>query len=246
MASNHDVREWARQTGIDVADSGPLPADVKRAYEAYAEGAEPESVLRYTTETGDPEAQEVKPVIKVSLADRVKETRDRVKPPARVRRKSPAKKPAKPRASIERIASFGWSMLGAIGGKASPAVGYMMEKQAPVVGMVLEDSIKGSIVDRMIQPFAHARDSGVVISAIFGPPVLTAALQFRPDKADFILPALRESLMMWMELAGDKIVIAEERKAEFEDKYGETVDAIIAGLLLKAFNYVAEDVVQPA
>jgi hypothetical protein len=230
MASNHDVREWARNSGYEIADSGPLPTDIKRAYEAYEAGTEPESVLRYSTETGDPDVMEIAPVIKVTMADRVRETKERIKPPARTRRKAAVKKPAKPRVSIERAVSFGWGFFGAVVSRLSPGVGYMMETQAPVAGMIMEDSLKGTIVDKVMQPLARGRDMGVVLGALCGPPMFTLALQARPDKANLIVPALRESLMMWMEVAGDKVEEVREKNEEYENKYGQSVNKIINGM----------------
>jgi len=114
--------------------------------------------------------------------------------------------------------------------------------QAPVAGDLLDDVIKGTIVDPLLQPLARLADQGKTVQALAGPPLFVSAImahQMRCAQADppqelnplFMAVAtegLRSSLMAWMDVAGPKFDAAMEREALFEAKYGQRVDDMIA------------------
>jgi hypothetical protein len=124
-----------------------------------------------------------------------------------------------------------------------PPLQRTLRVQAPVAGALLEDAVKGTAIDVILQPFARLAQQGQTISAIVGPPVLVTALtmhlqmreaageQPNPFLMSAGIEALRASLMTWMDIAGPKFVEAMAREREFEEKYGQDVDTMIMWLL---------------
>jgi hypothetical protein len=149
------------------------------------------------------------------------------------------KKP--PRVSTE-------SMLGAVWRGAAklatplPPLQRTLRVQAPVAGLLLEDAVRGTVVDTVLQPFAKMTESGKALSALLGPPAFvtaisvhlmrTAAAGQQPNPLFMAVAqeGLRSSLMTWMEIAGPKFEQAVAREREFEGKYGADVDNYIAWL----------------
>jgi hypothetical protein len=145
----------------------------------------------------------------------------------------------KPRVSTE-------SLLGAVwrgGAKLLtplPPLQRTLRMQAPVAGMLLDDVVKGTIVDPLLQPLARLADQGKTVQALAGPPVFVGAImahQMRCAQAEVELnplfmavatEGLRSSLMAWMDVAGPKFDEAMEREELFEAKYGQRVDDMIA------------------
>jgi hypothetical protein len=100
-----------------------------------------------------------------------------------------------------------------------------------VAGLILEDTVRNTTVDKWLQPLARAQQSGTAMFALAGPPILVTALQLQPQSAPFILPVLRESLLAWCKVAGPKMADALKREREFEDQFGGNVDEILAFIL---------------
>lgn len=222
MANNHDVRVWARDNGYpDLSDAGPLPADVKQAYSAYEAELIPASG-----------PAEVAPQVKKpSLSDRMRETVQRPQRKPTTRGRKPAVKTVHPRASISGIMSFAWDTLASVVEVMSPPVAYIMEFQAPVAGDILEESVRGTLVDKVLQPIARVEGQAKTAGALIGPPLMVAMLQARPDLHKHIIPRLRSSLMSWMDVAGPKVQALKEKNEQFEKLYGTDVDEIVDGLL---------------
>jgi len=156
-------------------------------------------------------------------------------------KKTPAKK-KKPRVSTEDILGSLWR-AGAKLAAPLPPLQRTLRVQAPVAGLLLEDAVRGTAVDIVLQPFARLAGQGKAISAIVGPPVLVTALTMHTQmrEAQDLQPnpffmgagieALRSSLMIWMDVAGPKFAEAMQREKDFEEKYGQDVDTMIMWLL---------------
>ena len=111
-----------------------------------------------------------------------------------------------------------------------PATSRLLKIQAPVAGIILEDTVKGTVIDRFMQPVARLEKSGEDVYALLGPLVCVTAVQLQPDAAPFIIPVLRHSMLTWMKVAGPKMVQAMKQEALFEEEFGQTVDELIAFL----------------
>jgi hypothetical protein len=156
------------------------------------------------------------------------------------KKKPGAKKPL-PRVSTEDLLGAAWR------GAAKlltplPPLQRTLRMQAPVAGMLLDDIVQGSIVDPLLQPLARLVDQGKTVQALAGPPMFVSAImvhQMQCAAADppadpnplfmaIAVEGLRGSLMAWMDVAGPKFDQAMEREKQFEEKYGQRVDDMIA------------------
>jgi hypothetical protein len=154
------------------------------------------------------------------------------------------KKPAgkkKPRVSTE-------DLLGAIwrGGakllSPLPPLQRTLRMQAPVAGLLLDDVVKDTAADVLLQPLARIAQQGKTVQALVGPPAFVSAIMAHqvqragmdpprdpnPVFMALAFEGLRSSLMAWMDVAGPKFEIALAREQEFEAKYGQKVDDMIA------------------
>jgi Lsr2 len=228
-----DIREWAASQGMDISATGRIPADVRKAYQAReteAEAFPADEPSAPGTDIPFSSAEESAPK-QPKLADRAKQSLDTAKTRTRRARKATVTKKAGPRASIESILAGAWGVFATGVGKVNPAVGFIMVQQAPVAGMLMEDSVKGTVVDKVLQPFAQNAERARVVRALLGPPLLVAFIQSQPDKAPLVIPQLRKMLADYIDIAGPKMAVIMEREAEFEDKYGKQVDDIIEKLV---------------
>lgn len=158
------------------------------------------------------------------------------------RKKKPGrKKPAQPRVSTEDLLGALWrggaKLLAPL-----PPLQRTLRMQAPVAGMLLDDVVHGTIVDPVLQPLARLAAQGKTVQALVGPPAFVSAIMAhqvqrasmdppQPPHPLFMAVAtegLRSSLMAWMDVAGPKFELALEREREFEEKYGQKVDDMIA------------------
>lgn len=138
------------------------------------------------------------------------------------RGKAAARKPKRPRVPVDRIVSRFWDVLGGLAGRVDPPLGRCLQMQAPVAGLILEDVVKGTMVDRALQPLARAEEKGEKVLALAGPPMLVLALekaqglppQERAMREAVLLPMLEESLHLWTKIAGDKVAEKARRDAE--------------------------------
>jgi hypothetical protein len=74
-------------------------------------------------------------------------------------------------------------------------------------------------------------DKGEVAFALIAPPMLVGALTMKPQMAPILVPMLKESLRIWIDVAGPKLEIVQKRDDEFEQKYGQRIDEMIAYFL---------------
>lgn len=156
--------------------------------------------------------------------------------------KSRDKKP--PRVSTESFLGSVWRGMAKLAAPLPP-LQRTLRIQAPVAGALLEDAVKGTLADTVLQPLARAAESGRVVQALVGPPLFVTAITLHAGRMAALDPpqppnplfmgmaveGLRTSLMAWMEVAGDKFAAALEREREFEGKYGTRVDDFIEWLL---------------
>lgn len=230
----NEIRQWGRENGWDVEDGGRLPTGLRAAYDsrstdsdAYFPGDEP------TTEFTLPPVQndgieEIPPQIKPeSLKDRGKTFLDRVKKVAPETAKTRGRKAAKPRVGIDKLISMGWRFLAQMAQPISLPVARVLDMQAPVAGAILEDTVKGTIIDRLLQPLARAEAGGETVFALLGPPLLVGAITAKPEMFPVLRPVLRESLMLWVQIAGPKIKEQMAKEEKFKEEYGTEIDDMI-------------------
>lgn len=244
MASDADVRAWARGEGIEVPVRGKLNPLFHQQYN----DVHPDDVEHLA----DEDAGEQLPAAVEEEFD-TGETMPRsprsrgLLPIGRKARRAPKAKPR--RISLEAFLSAGWTGLSAIvtQGGFTPT-GRVLAMQAPVAGVILEDSLKGSVADRVLQPLARAAARGGQVSALLGPPVLVSLLATRPEMAPQLLPMLRMTLRQWVIVAGPALKAQEKKEAKILESLGveEVADmnAVIEGMIANFF--APPDAVQDA
>jgi hypothetical protein len=216
-----DIREWGIANGFNVLEGSPvLPKGLRQAFlEAHRtsepDGDDGDEVTRIVEET--------KPRIpKRTVVDRARELTDRKT------LRSKLDKIKRPRISVDRIVGRGWEMLARIVQPVNLPIARVLEVQAPVAGLILDSIIKDTLVDRILQPMAQAEEKGEVAFALIGPPLLVGLIQAKPEMQAVLVPALKEALRVWIDVAGPKIEIVKKRDAEFQAHYGQAIDEMIA------------------
>lgn len=144
-------------------------------------------------------------------------------------------KPKRPRVPVDHIVGLVWEGLGRMFTPISPATGRCLQLQAPITGLVLEDVVRGTFADRALQPLARAEEKGKKVIAVAAPPMIVLALeqaQRLPDpqrmaREAVLIPMLREALVIWDEVAGDKLEEQLDRSAARGPAY-ERADRIMA------------------
>jgi hypothetical protein len=262
MATAHDIREWARAEGIDnVGLKGNLSAEVRDAYDAahpggsgtapdYPDGmddslfdtitaAEPpgdydggaladtgEAVPRGTPEpTARARAR--------GLATRLGPGRRRGSRPRSGARGG--RKASRPRLPVDDVIASAWRIAAKIA-QPLPPLYRTLRLQSPVAGRMLEDAVRGTVVDRVLQPLAQVSQVGEAAAALLLPPLTVTALaqpgvQANPVVAQMLLEMLRHGLMAMMRVGGPKFAEQLAKEREDESAYGATVDALL-GLIL--------------
>lgn len=234
-----DIREWGRENGWDV-EGDRLPRGLRAAYDArnddestpiyddtilYPSNGYHEPVL---PEPAEP-TEELPPVIrKEPVAERARSFVDRVKRAAPAKTKAPrGRKPLKARVGVDKLIALAWRGLAQAAAPINLPVARVLDMQAPVAGLILEDTIKGTIVDRILQPLARAEQGGEAAFALIGPPLLVGVMTSKPEMAPMLVPMLKESLRRWIDIAGPKLEEIEKKDEEFAAKYGTRIDAMI-------------------
>lgn len=242
QAGPAEVRARLRAEGIEVPDRGRISADHRAEYErllamdhdpaedladapATAAGLPPEAPPAEAPEAPRevvPRRPKSKPAR--GLAERVRAAgggRSRGKAAGGKARTRPPRT-AHPRVSVAGLIGWAW---GAGARAAAPVSGYLSQclaMQAPVAGLVLEDQVRGTVVDRALQPLARGQARLEGAAALFVLPMAVAALEAtegyqepkRSMRRAFLVPLAVEGAVMWVRVAGPKVeqIMAEQRE----------------------------------
>jgi hypothetical protein len=145
------------------------------------------------------------------------------------------------RVPVDEVIGGAWRLMARVA-RPIPPLERVLKIQSPVAGLLLEDAVAGTVLDTALQPIARLMGTGKTAAALIGPPLLVtagtlhmqrAAMEGKPPNPavmGIIHEGLRESLMVWMEVAGPKFDEALARERDFEAKYGADVDGFIAFL----------------
>lgn len=234
MAETADIRVWLKENRPDLwTQRGRLNQEQVEAYHA-------ENEAEHSAE--DAEQPEVAP------ADTPEVSPAREKPgffPG-FKKEQPAKGPAKRRAPLDSLVSAVWTVGAHVVGRnpQMTPVARCIATQAPAAGMVLDDALKGTVVDRALQPLARAGKKGEAVAAIIGPPVIVAAITMQPELYPVLKPVLREMMASYVILAGPKIRAAQKREEKLLEELGgdmSSLDAMIDSFFAPLQGYHPEE-----
>jgi hypothetical protein len=107
--------------------------------------------------------------------------------------------------------------------------------QAPVAGLVLEDYVKGTIVDRALQPLARTQEKLEGVGSLVLLPMAIGMLEAtegmpepkRSVRRAFLIPLAREGAAMWIRVAGPKVKERIERDRELGPVYQQADSLLI-------------------
>jgi len=167
-----------------------------------------------------------------SLADRIRQSSSGTG-------KGKAKPKHHPRVRVDGLISRGWEFLGSAAMRVDPPLGRCLAMQAPVAGLVLEDVVKGTFVDRGLQPIARAEDKAEKVASIVLPPLIVAGLEMaqrlpepqRKAREAILWPLLVESLVLGERVAGsyaDEVIARAERDGPARERATRVASAIFA------------------
>lgn len=147
-------------------------------------------------------------------------------------------KPKHDRVPLDRLGEALFDGLARATRTLDPPLSRCFALESPIAGMMAEDALAGTLVDRGLQPLARAQAKSRVLLALFGMPLGIIGLEQaqtlpprqRALREAVILPTLRECAVMWIEFAGDKLAEKADRDAKRGPLY-EEADELIKFLL---------------
>jgi hypothetical protein len=216
LVTDGEIRAWARATNRTVTERGQVPAILRAEYEQYVADSQATDPDGAAPDSGGPARKEAVPR-KVRPAGRAQ---------ARVRGwlgstrtastgKPKGKKVTHPRVPVTGLIERGWERLASVAARLNAPTGRCMEWQAPYAGIVLEDAVRGTIVDKVLQPVARAEAKLSAVGSLVAMPLIVYALQLPANQPDTVPGAVRHQMLM---LAAEECI-----EAQLESMGGEGV-----------------------
>lgn len=166
-----------------------------------------------------------------TIAERARSASDRMRElrsvGGRLSRKNKATGPKRPRTSVAGFISTVWQIGARTVQPWAWPVANVLKIQSTVAGEILEDTVKGTAADAILQPLARIGQGSQVAFALLGPPILVGIATVRPETQSVIEPMLREALRSWLVVAGPKMLEHAEKEREFQEKYGADIETMI-------------------
>jgi|SRR5579862_2612117 len=221
-AKSSDIRDWLREQGRAVPANGRLKAADRAAYEAAHPEAADDDAAYPAEPPGGPESDSAASAEQAPRAPRAA-PRSSAGGWLRGGRGKKKARPSKekrtfPRVPVNRLIEHAYSDL-AWAAQGMPPLSRLLEAQAPLAGIVLEDKVRGTAVDAVLQPAARLED---LLDAAYGmltPPMAVLAVMATAPapgeepsvahKASFL--SLRHSLLVMARVGGPNLAEIEER-----------------------------------
>jgi hypothetical protein len=181
--SDEEIRDWARGAGRAVGAKGRIAAGLRAEYEqlaAEAAAAPPADPGAEQPRAAENESKAPPPAAPETPPRRVHSTGSRLR--KRIWGGSGGSAPRRrktrhARVSTEKLIQRGWETAARILQPVNLPVARCLDWQAPTAGALLEEAVRETIADRVLQPIARIEDKLEIAGAVIGPPVLIMALQ---------------------------------------------------------------------
>lgn len=257
MPTDAEVRTWCREQGIDVPQRGKLNPSFHEQWRDAHPNAEPDAVDGQLALGDEQLVDEQPPALRVVDEPGAETGETPPRSPRAGRRlslfgRAAAAKSKGPRrrVSLESTCAAGWSILSAAAAQAGQTpTARVLAMQAPVAGVILEDSLKGTLADKILQPLARVQATGSKVGALLAPPLLVTLLDRKPHLAPQLLPVLRLALREWVMVAGPAMKAQEKKQARAMEALGlegdDGLDALVDGMVEGIFGEGVDDE-QPA
>ena len=261
MASTTDVREWAKEQGYEVGGKGRIPQAIRAEYDAAHLAAGPDPAVPAdeagpagygggVTEADFPPGTPAPEPAAGGPVEAAAETRPRRVATAKAPGRSFSRrlwgggggKPARPakrhpRVSLKGLAEdafldLAWTFQGL------PPLEKILYLQAPLAGQVVEESVRGTAADKILQPVARADRQFKAFEALTAP-AWVAAIMLRGRKDDngeyspetkLMFAGLRHSLLSMSRVVDDFDFERQRAKSEELRTASGQIDAMIAYL----------------
>jgi hypothetical protein len=254
---SQDIREWARANGHpELKDRGRIPGSIREEYEASQNGGEvewedddePVLITAHAVEADSPSVSELIPEPTPARVEERPPVRPRRERLQRLRKPATPGRKSFPRVSTAELLGFAYAGAGYILARNPRMlpVARSMDLMAPVSGEILDDVVRGTVVDRLLQPLARSGDKGRKLGAVAGFPALVAVAVARPELYPVLKPAMKMALMLSLEVSETPRKRLEKRAAAFQEKFGgidldSMVDAVFAEIDMTTAPSDAED-----
>ncbi len=249
MATVTEMRRVLRDAGEDVPERGRLNADLQARYAELASAADDGWDLPGGPDPSVP-LQPERPPRTQRQARRERRARPIGERLLGKRGDSKAREPKRKhkRIPVDHLVARVWEGVARFALPLSLPLSRCLQVQSPVAGLILEDIVAGTIVDRALQPVARAEEKAEKVLALIAPPVLVVAIEqsmtLPPEammmRQAILMPMLKESLRIWLTVAGPKVEEAAQREAEYQEKFGRSIDEMIALFFGPAVTVEAE------
>ena len=250
--SDAEIRAWALANDVEVSDRGRVGAATRDAYSAAHNGSpaaapsyppgmtDDDFDLAEADEPGDdPDMIEARPrpvTPKVSAKSAATNLRQRFK-----RGKTSGKRTTKPkpRVSTAELIGSGWRIAAKIA-QPLPPMYRTLRLQSVIAGPLLDDAVKGTLVDPFLQPLARLSRAGETVSALVAPNLAIGAMAWHLQQTGgepnpVIMQAcqemLRHGLIAMMRVGGDAFAAQLAKDQADEERYGGDVEMIMAFIL---------------
>lgn len=254
MATITEKRAWLRDNGHQVPERGRLRPDLHAIYDqAHQPAADPDWDIGpddFADDFADPGEREPDVPMQPERSPRTPRAARRAQPAAERAQgfigrlfapkpgkdgKAKPRKKAPPRIGLEEFTSRAYSGLGRMVRPLSVPMSNCLQAQAAMAGVLLEDIVAGTLLDRALQPIARAEDKIDKGIALIAPPVLVLAIeqtfQLPPGEQAMrqavLMPVLRETLRIGMKVS-EQYTDQIRARIEQEARWDAEIDELIA------------------
>jgi len=248
--SDADVRAWARATDRTVSSKGAVSQALRDEYRAAHNGeplpgpdyppgmSDDDFDLAEAVIPDDDGMAEARPGPRPKASPRSKSLRERFKPGSSSG-KPKGKTRAKPRVSTAELIGSGWRIAAKVA-QPLPPMYRTLRLQSVIAGPLIDDAVKGTMIDPFLQPLARLSRAGETVSALIAPNLAIGAMAYHLNQTEgnpnpVVMQAcqemLRHGLMAMMRVGGEAFAEQLAKEKDDEDRFGGSIDAIMAFIL---------------